>query len=400
VIEIKASSVATNAVACAHKEPRRFESAGLDQITITAELLHRPIGKMNPRGELGALRSLAGAASRNPVIALKCLARLAVQLCKAGTGGVSVIERGEDGQDFFRWLALAGELESFEGGTTPRDWSPCGECLRIGKPVLYSYPARYFTYFGDIDTPIVEGLVIPLDLSSSCAGTIWIVSHRENRGFDAEHVRVMTSLGNFAAAALRLAANESVSRPEHSAAFEQEMLWAEYLRRIAARDEFALAAFIEETEPLVFSTALRILSFRQDAEEIVADVFARVWETAAAYDAGRGKVSAWLSVMARHRAINRLRSRSREGRSKAALLVDCTSLGSPEGIAAAIETRKYILIALKTLPPEQRRAIELAYFHDLTTVEVANQLGHPLGSVKTRIRLGLMKLRRVLAAVT
>jgi RNA polymerase sigma factor (sigma-70 family) len=399
VIYMTASGAAADAIACPSEESRSPGRSGLDEITISAELLRRPIGKVNPRGELDALRSLAGAASRNPVITLKCLARLAVQLCKAGTGGVSVIESGEDGQTFFRWQALAGELESFEGGTTPRDWSPCGECLRIGKPVLYSYPARYFTYFCEIDVPIVEGLVIPLDLSSSCAGTIWIVSHQEHRGFDAEHVRVMTSLGNFAAVALRQAACESASRLEHSAAFEREIVWAEYLRRIARRDQFALAALIEETQPFVFSTALRILSFRQDAEEVVGDVFERVWETANDYDGSRGKVGAWLSIMARSRAINRLRSRIRDDRSEAALCVHCTSASSPEGSAAAVEARTHLLTALTTLPPEQRRAIELAYFHDLTTLEIAKQLGHPPGSVKTRIRLGLMKLRRILAAV-
>jgi hypothetical protein len=102
-------------------------------------------------------------------------------LCDAGAGGISMLETGDDGRQFFRWQALAGELEAHVGGTTPGDWSPCGECLKAGKPMLYSYPARFFTYFQNVNTIIVEGLVIPMYADGQPIGTIRIVSHDSRR---------------------------------------------------------------------------------------------------------------------------------------------------------------------------------------------------------------------------
>jgi hypothetical protein len=94
-------------------------------------------------------------------------------------------------------------VESFEGGSTPRHWSPCGTCLDAGVPVLYSYPERHFTYLQEVATPIVEALVIPMFANPTGGATIWIVSHSETR-FDAEDVRVMTTLGNFASRAVSI----------------------------------------------------------------------------------------------------------------------------------------------------------------------------------------------------
>jgi len=338
------------------------------------------------------------------VAVLKRLATLAIELCRAGTGGVSVIDSGENGEQIFRWQALAGELEPHEGGTTPRDWSPCGECLKTGKVMLYSYPARYFTYFQEIDTPIVEGLVVPMYVDSLPVGTIWIVSHDEHVKFDAEDARVMTSLGSFAAAALRLALlgdSSAENNGVHAAPArgERELVWKEYVRRIAQEDHSALAALLDETSPLVFATALRVLSFRADAEEVTADVYHRIWRTAESYDPQRGAVDAWLVSIARSRAIDRLRSRATRHRSETALSIECSSSADPESSAAASQTRSHLLQALHALPAQQRHAIELAYFSGLTMTEIAEQLGHPIGSVKTRIRMGLMKLRRLLAAV-
>jgi RNA polymerase sigma-70 factor (ECF subfamily) len=153
------------------------------------------------------------------------------------------------------------------------------------------------------------------------------------------------------------------------------------------------------SRPAKSSKALRILSFRADAEEVTADVYTRIWRTAASYDARRGSVDAWLVSIARSRAIDRLRSRATRDRSEIALSVECSSSVNPESSAAASQTKSHLLQALHAIPFEQRRAIELAYFSGLTMTEIAEQLGRPIGSVKTRIRMGLMKLRRLLAAV-
>ncbi|HEY6389956.1 MAG TPA: sigma factor [Bryobacteraceae bacterium] len=179
-------------------------------------------------------------------------------------------------------------------------------------------PARYFTYFQEIDTPIVEGLVVPMYVDNLPVGTIWIVSHNEHVKFDAEDARVMTSLGSFAAAALKspvLSAASAEHGNLHAAPVRggRELVWKEYVRRIAHEDHSALSALLNETSPLVFATALRVLSFRADAEEVTTDVYHRIWRTAESYDPQRGSVDAWLVSIARSRAIDRLRTRAARG---------------------------------------------------------------------------------------
>jgi RNA polymerase sigma factor (sigma-70 family) len=322
-----------------------------------------------------------------------------MDLCNAGSAGVSVLEPDHTG-DIFRWQALSGEIEDHQGGSTPRDWSPCGETLKAGRAMLYSYPARYFTYFQKLHVPIVEGLVIPMFSDGLPVGTIWVISHNSNRRFHAEHVRIMTSLGSFAVSALN-GGNGRGESPQFAGAssVEKEIVWAEYVRRVARRDELALDSLFHETHALVFSTALRIVSFPVDAEEIAADVYARVWTIAGTFDARRGRVGAWLVTIARNRAIDRVRARMTRSRSETALLFQCSSGEDPDAEIDASQTRLRLGRALQALPFEQRQVIELAYFSELSTTEVAVKLGRPLGTVKTRLRQGLIKLRRLFAAL-
>lgn len=352
--------------------------------------------KVNARAEITALHALADLMPQGYSAVLKQLAQLAVGLCGAGTGGISMLEAGNDGHQFFRWQALAGELAAHEGGTTPGDWSPCGECLKAGKAMLYAYPGRFFTYFQNVDSVIVEGLVIPMYADGQAVGTIWIVSHNRDRKFDAEDVRVMTSLGSFVTAALRLSLRQG-SRCAQRSGIERELVWGELVRRIAGGDPSALEALIDETRPFVFARAIRILSSPADAEETTADVYSQVWKTAGRYDAARNNVTAWLLNIARSRAIDRLRARESQECSEDALYFMCSGTIDPESNAAYFETRTNVRKALQTLALEQRRAIELAYFDGYTAVEIASRLNHPLGTVKTHIRSGLIALRRLIA---
>ena len=325
---------------------------------------------------------------------LKRLAQMAIELCGADSSGVSVLEDGANGKQIFRWRALAGEFEPYEGGSTPRDWSPCGACLDAGRPMLYSYPARFFTYFQEVDTTIVEGLVIPMQDERGPIGTIWIVSDKEEHGFDAEDVRVMTSLGAFVTAALRLA-ERTGSCDIRS---EREVVWSELVRRLSRGDFAALEPLIEETRPFVFARALRILSSPADADETAADVYLQVSNIAGRYDADRLGVLGWLLNLARSRAIDRLRARTRYDQSlEAALSVELPAGDDPESGALRDQTGAQIRGAMRTLPLEQMQAIELAYFEGLSGREIADRLGHPLGTVKSRIRKGLMSLRLLLA---
>jgi RNA polymerase sigma factor (sigma-70 family) len=374
-------------------------SASLNDVVVSHELLKRPIRKVrkvNARAEITALHTLAILLPAGSSMVFKRLAELAVELCDAGSGGISMLEVGTDGHQIFRWQALAGELETYQGGTTPRDWSPCGECLNSGTPMLYSYPARFFTYFQSVDTVIVEGLVIPMYVERQPVGTIWILSHNNQRTFDAEDVRVMTSLGSFVTAALNLSNRRAAYSGK--AGIGQEAVWGELVSRVAGGDAAALEALIDETKPLVFARALRFLSFRADAEEITADVYTQVWKTARGYDPERYGPLAWLLTIARSRSLDRLRSRaSHNRRSEVALSFECSSTVNPEDNAVCDETRMRVRRALGALSLEQQRAIELAYFDGYSMPEIASRLGHPLGTVKSRIRTGLIALRRLIA---
>ncbi|HEY9763633.1 MAG TPA: ATP-binding protein [Trichocoleus sp.] len=189
------------------------ETVTLNDILITEELSRRAPRPPNWQAEAEAMRSLGRQMAQASEILMQTLVDTALELCQAGTTGVSLLETTPDGTEIFRVQALAGTLAHYVGGSIPRDFSPCGVCLEQGSPVLFSYPERYFTYFQEANTPpsaehnsvgIVEGLVLPLIADSHVLGTIWIMSHDEGRQFDSEDVRVMTSLADFTATALLL----------------------------------------------------------------------------------------------------------------------------------------------------------------------------------------------------
>jgi RNA polymerase sigma-70 factor, ECF subfamily len=179
----------------------------------------------------------------------------------------------------------------------------------------------------------------------------------------------------------------------------REGFWRRYLERAAGGDEQALAALYDESSGLVYSICLRVLGNEADAEEITLEVYAHIWRCAKDFDAGRGTVCAWLAMLARSRAIDRLRAgatrRTSERELPAAFaVVDPEIL--PDEAGAASERRRFVQAALETLSAEQRQAIELAYFSGLSHSELAARLGQPLGTIKTRIRLAMMKLRELL----
>ncbi len=369
------------------------QPVSLEDVVISDHLLSRPIHTVPSRVEINAMYELAEFLAQGAPALFKRLALMAIELCHAGSGGISMLESGQDGGPLFRWRALAGALESYEGGSTPRDWSPCGQCLKAAKPMLYLHPARFFTYFQKVNTPIVEGLVIPMYSDRKPIGTIWIVSHVEQRHFDAEDVRIMTSLGAFVSAELRLSLGTR-RLPDEA----RVLVWAELVRRVASGDSSALSALMEETKPVVFARALRLLGLRADAEEVTMDVYSQVWRMAGHYDSRRGGVLAWLLNIARSRAIDLLRSRARQQRCSQSLYAECGSARDLNRYEASSETARQVHRALEALPGEQRQAIELAYLKGYSMTEVASQLGLPLGTAKSRVRYGLMRLRRVMAA--
>ena len=172
------------------------------------------------------------------------------------------------------------------------------------------------------------------------------------------------------------------------------------LRQIASGDQAAAAGLYDRHARPLFSLILRILGNETEAEDVLQDVFAQAFRQAARYDARRGAVAAWLLTIARSRAIDRLRARRARVDAPAGEMQPLDEMPDAQPDAASTmldeEQSRLVRQALGALPMLQRIAIELAYYEGLSHSEIAERLEQPLGTVKTRIRLGLLKLRDVL----
>lgn len=173
---------------------------------------------------------------------------------------------------------------------------------------------------------------------------------------------------------------------------------ADLIAAAAAGDQQALAALYDATSRTVYGLLLRILSDPSAAEEVLLDVYTQVWRQAGAYSRERGTPMAWMTTIARSRAIDRLR-RTRQEQQRTEPLdkaARCAGSESVEDEASAGEVRAVVRAALDALTPEQREVIELAYYGGMSHSEIAAARGLPLGTVKTRTRLGMMRLRDIL----
>ena len=176
----------------------------------------------------------------------------------------------------------------------------------------------------------------------------------------------------------------------------------ECLRRLAAGDQAAAADLYDRHARPVYSLVLRIVGDESDAEDVLQEVFAQAFRQAARYDASRGAVVAWLLMMARSRSIDRIRSRRAHPESQRVESdpsIDDLPGVSQDAAASMLDDEQASTVrrALDALPLIQRVAIELAYYEGLSHREIAERLEEPLGTVKTRIRLGLLKLRDALS---
>ena len=176
------------------------------------------------------------------------------------------------------------------------------------------------------------------------------------------------------------------------------------LTRVAGRDAGALADLYDRHNRLLFSLILRVLRDRGESEDVLQEVFVRVWDRADSYSPALGTPLAWLVRITRNRAIDRLRSRQvraniAESHEEPPVAADATPAGNPEQLARTAEHRRAIVAALDQLPVEQRTLIDAAYFQGFTQSELADRFALPLGTVKTRIRAAMQTLRGALASL-
>jgi RNA polymerase sigma-70 factor (ECF subfamily) len=178
----------------------------------------------------------------------------------------------------------------------------------------------------------------------------------------------------------------------------------ELLARAAGGDQQAIAGLYDRYGGVLYAVAYRVAGQRADAEDAVVEAFAQAWRDAARFDASRGSVAGWLTMIARSRALDIVRARTRRDRITAT-----ASSQEPSGSPAMgswradpadsydnVERTRRVQAALATLSPPQRQAIELAFFEGLSQSEIAERLAEPLGTIKTRVRLGMQKLRESL----
>lgn len=164
---------------------------------------------------------------------------------------------------------------------------------------------------------------------------------------------------------------------------------------IRSGDQSAMAALYDRFSSIVYAVALRVLQDTGAAEDVLQDIFMQLWRNPGAFDSSRGNMAAWLAVIARHRAIDALRRRRPESDIADVIVSVEPDLAQEADRSRAMEK---VRGALAQMPQQQRSALEMAYFEGLTHVEISAKTGEPLGTIKTRIRTGLLSLRKVLAA--
>ena len=186
--------------------------------------------------------------------------------------------------------------------------------------------------------------------------------------------------------------------PDPSLDLEAEI---ELLRRIGAGDLASFEELYRRFSGMLFATIFRILNQQEAAEDVLQEVFLQIWEKAPLYDPVRGKPLTWIVTLARNKAIDRLRSTQRSHRLQSEVEREAQAFDPAEernsaDALEAVEQGKLVREAVQKLSKDQREAISLAFFSGLTQTEIAERVGEPLGTVKARIRRGMMRLREVL----
>jgi len=166
------------------------------------------------------------------------------------------------------------------------------------------------------------------------------------------------------------------------------------LQEIQSGSQNAMAVFFDRYSRMVYSVALRVLNDPSEAEDVMQEIFVQIWQNPGAFVAGRGSLGGWLVVVTRNRAVDKLRRRKPSDPVELFALPSSTNLAQEMEQAFLLEK---IRAAMTKLPEEQRKSVELAFFEGLSHSEIAGKTGEPLGTIKTRIRLALIAIRKELS---
>jgi two-component sensor histidine kinase len=212
----------------------RVTSIEPEDLLITDRLYLRRARAPDLEAEIEAYRELSSLMGIDPDLAIRRFLDLAIELCPAaGSAGLSELATDENGEPIFRWTSLSGAFASFVGGSTPRNFSPCGLCLDNHHTILVDRPARVFAYFNDAEPAIVEGLIVPLyDTGKRPLGTLWVTSHASGARFDATDARVMEQLATQLVLAMKLRGKARVHSQLEEAVQQKDVLVQEVRHRV------------------------------------------------------------------------------------------------------------------------------------------------------------------------
>lgn len=333
-----------------------------------------PPPRRDPGPESRALLEMARVASQDLPTILQRLAELVVELCEAGSAGVSLLDEGTDGGPVFRWAGVGGAWAPYIGGTMPRHASPCGAVIDRDAILLVKDLVRIFPAAAGLQPSPVEALLAPFRVGGRPVGTVWAVTHDAGRKFDLQDSEILARMAGFAAAA-------------HQGRIADALISA-----IAeAGDRRAFARLFEQFTPSLNAYLRGAGCAPHEAEDLIQEAMLAVWRKARQFDPQRAPAQAWIFAIARNLRVDSFR---RGARARSLQAFDFEEIvAADDGRLEAMPSGEEVQRAFEALPVAQKAVIRAAYVEQRSQADIAEFLHVPLGTVKSRLRLALRRLR-------